>query len=120
MSYQANSRKLGLALIACLVLLWTSVGWAQKGESNTRSVNGQVVDKAGNLLPKAVVYLKNTKTLQVRTYIADDSGAFHFQGLNTNTDYQIHAEQDGVSSPVRTISLFDSRKDVQITLKIPK
>ncbi len=107
-------------MFACLVIVLASTAWAQKGESNTRSVNGQVTDKAGNPLPKSVVYLKNTKTLQIRTYIADDGGAFHFQGLNTNTDYQLHAEQDGVSSPVRTISSFESRKDIQVTLKIPK
>lgn len=94
-------------------------GGAQKGESNTRTVNGQVVNKAGNPL-RAVIYLKNTKTLQIRTYIADDGGNFHFQGLSTNIDYQVHAEHEGVSSSVKTIDSFDSRKQLHLLLKIPK
>jgi len=119
MKYGAGLRKLGVALVVS-VAVFCAGAWGQKADSNTRSVNGQVVDKAGNPLPKSVVYLKNTKTLQILTYIADERGAFHFQRLNSNIDYQLHAEHEGTSSPVRTISSFDSRKEIQVTLKIPK
>lgn len=107
-------------LLIILALLPACVLWAQKGESNNRTVNGQVVDKSGNPIPKAVVYLKNTKTLQIQTRIADDSGSFHFNGLNPNIDYELHAEYQGASSPVKTISSFDSRKNVSVSLKIDK
>ena len=79
-----------------------------------------MVDSSGAPLEKAVVHLKNTKNLQVRTYIADKGGAFHFQGLNFNVDYQFHAEHEGASSPVKTISSFDSRKEIHVSLKIEK
>lgn len=107
-------------LAALLLVLPPPAALAQKGETSTRTLHGQVVDKGGNPLAKAVVYLKNTKTLQMRTYIADDGGAFHFQGLAPNVDYEVHAEHDGASSPVKVISGFDSRKEINISLKIDK
>lgn len=112
----------------CLVALWVAalglvlapVGWAQKGDPDTRSLHGQVLDKNGTPIEKAVVYLKNTRNLQMRTYIADEGGAFHFQGLNANTDYEVHAEHEGAASPKKTISSFDSRKEIHILLKLEK
>ncbi len=101
-----------------LALTLTPPAVAQKGETNTRSLYGQVTDKDGTPIEKAVVYLKNTKTLQIRTYIADEGGAFRFQGLSPNVDYQVHAEHEGASSPTKTISSFDTRKEVHISLKI--
>lgn len=89
-----------------------------KGEANTRSVHGLVTDRAGAPLEKAVVHLKNIRNLQVRTQITDAAGAFRFHGLNLNTDYELHAEHQGESSPTKTISSFDTRKEVHITLKI--
>ncbi len=116
-----NSLVAAIALVAILFAMFVPALPAQKkGDTDTRNVNGQVVDKGSNPLPKAVVYLKNTKTLQMRTYIADESGAFHFQGLTGNVDYELHAEHEGASSPVKTISSFDSRKDIQVSLKISK
>lgn len=106
-------------LLASFALAPSAVA-QKKNESNTRAIEGQVVDKGNNPIPKAIVYLKDAKTLQMRTYIADDTGSFHFRGLSPNNDYEIHAEHDGTSSSVRTISSFDSRKEINVTLKIDK
>ena len=113
---------IGVALLALALarLGGPPVAIAQKGETETRALHGQVVDRNGASLEKAVVHLKNTKTLQIRTYIADKTGSFHFQGLSFNVDYQVHAEHEGASSPVRTISSFDNRKEIHISLKIEK
>ena len=111
---------IGLALGLALALGPVPASHAQKNDANTRSVLGQATDRGGGPLEKAVVYLKNTKTLQVRTYITDERGEFHFQGLSTDADYELHAEHDGASSPRKTISAFDSRKEIQVTLKIDK
>jgi hypothetical protein len=115
-----SNRSFLLAALVLAAFVFATASPAQKGESNTRTVTGQVVNKAGDPIVKAVVYLKDVKTLQVRTTFTSDSGAFHFSGLNPNIDYQVHAESDGVSSPVKTISSFDSRKQVNISLKIQK
>ena len=85
---------LALAVCAC-------VGMAQdaKHEAQLRTVRGVVVDKSSESpIPSAVVFLKNTRTNAVRSYIADDEGNYRFSGLDPNVDYEIHAEKDGAKS----------------------
>lgn len=90
----------------------------RKAEAQLRTVHGSVLDKAENPIPSGVVYLKNVKTEAVKTYIADDSGNYRFSGLDPNVDYEIHAEHDGLTSPTRNVSSFDSRRDIEIILKL--
>jgi protocatechuate 3,4-dioxygenase beta subunit len=107
---------------AALLLLFTATGRTldKKGDAQLRTVRGSVVDKDDNPIASAVVYLKNSKTLSVKTYIADDSGRYRFSGLDPNVDYEIHAEHDDMTSSPHTISSFDDRKDIPVTLKINK
>jgi hypothetical protein len=92
----------------------------QKKEPPLRTVRGQVVDKDEKSLPSAIVYLKNLKSQSETTHIADDEGNYRFSGLDPNVDYEIHAEHQGKSSAKRTISTFDSRKEIIIQLKIDR
>ena len=112
-------RMVGLAL--ALVFL-ASLAGAQdaKHESQLRSVHGVITDKADTPIPGAVVFLKNTRTNAVRSYIADETGNYRFSGLDPNTDFELHAEKDGAKSPTRTISSFDSRKEIDLNLKIDR
>lgn len=89
-------------------------------EAQLRTVHGAVLDKNESPVAGAVVYLKNVKTLSVKTYIADDSGRYRFSGLDPNVDYEIHAEKDAMMSANHTISSFDSRKDIPLSLKLDK
>jgi hypothetical protein len=84
----------------------------------TRAVSGTVLSKNDAALSGAVVYLKNTKSLTVKSYIADANGQFRFSSLSTNVDYEIYAEYNGVRSGTKTVSAFDSRKNVQLTLHV--
>jgi hypothetical protein len=115
MKYAQQLVGLGLAL-----LFLASLAGAQeaKHESQLRSLHGIVSDKADTPIPGGVVFLKNTRTNAVRSYIADDTGNFRFSGLDPNTDYELHAEKDGAKSPTRTISSFESRKEIVVNLKI--
>lgn len=99
-----------------------SAAYAQgkRGESQLRTVRGQVVDKDDNPLGSAVVYMKNTKTMTVKTYIADETGQYRFSGLDPNVDYEIHAEHQSSSSGKKTISTYDSRKEIVLNLKVDK
>jgi len=92
----------------------------QKKEAQLRVLHGSVINKAENPVASSVVYLKNLKSQAVKTYIADDSGNYRFSGLDPNVDYEIHAEHDDLSSPVRNISSFDSRRDIEVTLKLSR
>jgi hypothetical protein len=93
---------------------------ARQKDSQVRTVHGGVLDKSDNIVTGGIVYLQNKKTQVIRTYISDDEGQYTFSGLDPNVDYDIHAELNGLISATRTISSFDSRKDIVLTLKLDK
>jgi len=64
--------------------------------------------------------LKNLKTLQIRSFITRDHGAYYFHGLSTDVDYELRADYNGTSSPDRTLSSFDSRKTAVMDLKLER
>lgn len=92
----------------------------QRGGSQgeARTLVGHVVDDREQPLAKAIVYLKNTKNLAIKTYISEPDGTFRFSGLAPNIDYEVYAEHEGSRSDNKTLSGFDSRKQVNMTLKI--
>ena len=92
----------------------------KRAEAQLRTVHGSVLDKAENPVPSSVVYLKNLKTQAVKTYIADDTAHYRFSGLDPNVDYEIHAEHADATSPTRTISSYDTRRDIEATLKLTR
>jgi hypothetical protein len=89
-----------------------------KNSSQLRSLTGTVLGKEDAPLPNAIVYLKNTKTLAVRTYIANTGGEFQFNALSPNVDYELFAEYEGKKSDTKTVSSFDSRSKVHMNLHI--
>jgi hypothetical protein len=72
---------------------WRAAGAAKKDENaNIRSVQGVVNNAQGEAVNGAVVQLKNTKTLQIRSFITRDNGAYYFHGLSTDVDYELRAD----------------------------
>jgi len=115
----------GWLLSLALLVAWvggsaTQPAWANKQETRLRTVHGTVVDSADNPLATAVVYLKNLKTLSVRTYISDKEGRYRFSGLDPNVDYEVHAEYQDSTSATHTISSMDDRKEIVILLRVRK
>ena len=90
------------------------------GGGSSRSIEGSVLDKGGSPVAGAVVLLKDSKTLQVRSYVAQADGKYHFFGLSTDINYDLRAQANGMTSPVKTVSVFDSRKVVKLDLKLKK
>lgn len=108
-------------LLGSIAVSVASPALAQSGPSSElRSVTGTACDKNENPIASAVVYLKNVRTLTVRTYISGEKGEYHFSGLDPNVDYELHAEHDDLTSANHTVSSFDSRKEMNVTLKIDK
>jgi len=101
-----------------LALALPALGQDQKGDLQLRTIHGTVVDKDENPAPASVVYLLNVKTQSVKTYIADDGGLYRFSGLDPNVDYEVHAEKGSMTSSTRTVSSFDSRRDIEVVLKL--
>jgi hypothetical protein len=102
-------------LCACL-----SFAQSKKKDDQNRTVQGVVSAADDSPIPGAVVYLKNTKTLQVRSFITQPNGSYFFHGLSPDVDYELRAENKGASSPTKTLSSFDSRKDANLDLKFKK
>ena len=92
----------------------------KKAEAQLRTVHGLIEDKDEDPVPASVVYLLNVKTQAVRTSFADEKGLYRFSGLDPNVDYEIHAEHEDVTSSTRTISSFDSRRDIEVNLKVTR
>lgn len=108
---------------AALLLGGATIAFAasKKGDDqNTRSVQGTVFDANDSPVNGAVVQLKNTKTLQIRSFVTKESGAYYFHGLSPDVDYELKANYQGAWSPAKTLSSFDSRKDAVLNLKFPK
>jgi hypothetical protein len=87
-------------------------------DTGTRSVKGVVSDRDGKPASRAVVLLKDAKTLQVRSFVTQEDGAYRFHGLSTNDEYELRAQLNGVSSSSKTLSAFDNRKEATIDLKL--
>jgi Carboxypeptidase regulatory-like domain len=115
------------SIVRLVLLAWLAMslaGWAgaqdNKTEAQLRTVHGTVVDKNDNPVSSSVVYLVNVKTQSIITRITDQSGAYRFSGLDPNVDYEVHAEDDTLTSSTRTISSFDSRRDIEVVLKLSR
>jgi Carboxypeptidase regulatory-like domain len=113
-------RRIGCFVAALLMFAAVATAQDKKREAQLRTVRGVVMDKSENPLSGSVVFLKNTRTNSVRSSYTDDTGSYRFSGLDPNADYELHAEKEGEKSTTRTVSSFDSRKDIVLNLKIDK
>lgn len=84
-----------------------------------RTIEGQVCNKDGSPITGAIVYLKDEKSLAVKSYLSDDQGRFHFRQLSMNLDYDLWAELNGKRSRTKNISQFNSKPDLHYKLKLP-
>ncbi len=87
-------------------------------DTTVRSLEGIVRDANENPVEGAVVKLKDTKTLQVRSFITTADGAYRFHGLSRSVNYEIKADYHQTSSNTRTLSVFDDRLKAVINLKL--
>jgi hypothetical protein len=107
-------------LVVAAFALTTSAQKKEKEDPSIRALQGQVTDPEDKPVVGAVVQLKDMRTLQVRSFITQDGGNYHFSGLKADTDYQVKADFNGASSPSRTLSVFDSRRTPIVNLKLDK
>lgn len=108
---------LGLVAIVAIPALMASA-LEQRGQADSRTLTGRVLDRQDAPVQKAIVYLKNMKTLAIKTYITEQDGGYRFPALATNVDYEVYAESQGARTDTKTLSSFDSRRQANITLKL--
>jgi Carboxypeptidase regulatory-like domain len=109
-----------VALVVLLGFAAIATSYAKDKDKETvgRMLTGKVLDRHDNPLPDAVVYLSNTRTRAVKSYIIGADGAYHFPELSPNIDYEVYAQYKGQKSDTKTVSQFDDRKIVNIILRI--
>lgn len=107
--------KRGLAVV--LLLVMAIAASAQKG-STGRLLTGKVIDRQDNPLPNSVVYLTDTRTRAVKTYIVGQDGAYRFPAMSASVDYEVYAQFNGKKSDTKTVSQFDNRSQVNINLRV--
>lgn len=107
-----------VVLVIAVVFGFTSTAACSEADEGTRSVEGKVYDSAGKIVTGAVVQIKDTKSLQIRSFITQSDGAYRFLGLNPDTDYELSASYAGASSKTRTLTVFNNQKKAVIDLKL--
>jgi hypothetical protein len=108
-----SAAALGLAPMASRI----AVPAAQAQNIGQRVVNGSVVDASSESVVGATVFLRNTKTKSIRSYTSTKDGRFRFAQVDMSEDYDLWAEKDGKKSATKTISSWDTRKEVETELK---
>jgi len=107
-----------LAMVLLLVGFAAAIPPGKDKGATGRLLTGRVLDRRDNPLPDSVVYLSNTRTRAVKSYIVGPDGAYHFPELSPNIDYEVYAQYKGQKSDTKTVSQFDDRKQVNIILRI--
>ncbi|MGA8618565.1 MAG: carboxypeptidase-like regulatory domain-containing protein [Candidatus Sulfotelmatobacter sp.] len=109
------------SLVAAALLLLMSVAAHaapdKKDKQQGRLLYGKVLDQQDNPVVNAIVYLTNTRTHAVKTYIVGQDGTYRFPGLST-MDYEVYAQYNGHKSDSKSVSQFDDRSQVYIDLKL--
>jgi hypothetical protein len=106
---------LAVLFLALPFLAATPFAMAQGAQ---KVVEGKVVGSNNLPQPGAIVYLKNTKTTDIKSFISTADGSYRFGQLSPDVDYEIWAAYQGRKSPTKTISSFDSKKLLDYQLKV--
>ncbi len=112
-----------MVLVAFMTIAGSSPSSAQlfgrdAKKDKTRLLTGKVLDGGDNPLPNAVVYLTNTHTRAVKTYIVGPDGTFRFPALQPSLDYEVYAQFNNRKSGTKSLSQFDDRTEVYVSLKV--
>jgi hypothetical protein len=117
------NRSVVLATSVCCTLLLVLCALAgatpdKKDKTVGRLLLGKVLDRQDNPLPDAVVYVTNTRTRAVKSYIVGTDGTYRFPALSSAVDYEVYAQYKGKKSETKSVSQFDDRSQVYLDLKI--
>ena len=106
----------------CLVVIALCAASGASPDKKEKTVGrllfGKVLDPQDNPLPDSVVYVTNTRNRTVKTYIVGPDGTYRFPALQPTIDYEVYAQLDNHKSGTKTVSQFDDRTQVYISLKI--
>ena len=108
-----------IALLFALFITAAPDAASQKKDKSTgRLLYGKVLDAQDSPLPDAVVYLTNSRTRAVKSYIIGADGTYRFPSLSSAIDYEVYAQYKDRKSDTKSVSQFDDRSEIYIVLKI--
>lgn len=110
-----------VAVLAVLLIVTAALSPSSHAEDQDfglKNLQGKVLDAKDAPISGAIVYLQNSRTNDVKTFISGDDGSYRFAALSADTDYSLWAAYKGKKSPTKSVSSFDTRKQVIIDLKI--
>ena len=119
MNHTRSVIKAVACFFAILLTLSLAATSADKKEKQVgRLLFGKVLDQQDNPVVDAVVYVTNTRTRAVKTYIVGKDGTYRFPALSTAVDYEVYAQFNGKKSDTKSVSQFDDRSQVYVVLKV--
>jgi hypothetical protein len=104
------------SLMFAALLALGATGHAQN--ANLKTVQGKVLASGEKPLSSAVVYLQNSGTKDIKTFISTGDGSYRFGEISGDADYTLWAVWKSRKSNTKDISSFDSRKSFTIDLHI--
>jgi hypothetical protein len=110
----------GSLLLAAAMVSAQETKKEKREAASERMVQGIVNDAQDKFVNGAVVQLKDQRSQQVRSFITQQEGKYHFSGLKVDNDYLLKADFSGMTSGWKTLSVFDTRKEPIINLKLDK
>jgi hypothetical protein len=117
-----NRSVMKAVVLACAIFLALSAVCGASPDKKEKTVGrllfGKVLDPQDNPLPDAVVYVTNTRTRAVKTYIVGPDGTYRFPALTSSVDYEVYAQYKGKKSDTKSVSQFDDRSQVYLDLKV--
>ena len=87
-------------------------------ESNSRTIAGTVKDAADNPAAGAIVQLKDTKSSRVVDFATKEDGKFVFRDLYMDVNYELLARRGDITTPVKKVSIYDTRKNVVLNFQL--
>ena len=122
MNPKRSLTKIKVVVVGCALLMALSAVSGASPDKKDKTVGrllfGKVLDPQDNPLPDAVVYVTNTRTRAVKTYIVGPDGTYRFPALSTAVDYEVYAQYKGRKSDTKSVSQFDDRSQVYLDLKV--
>ena len=79
-----TGRVLGLLLLASTLFAALAIAKDKEGSTPGRLLSGRVIDKDDNPLVNAIVYVTDTRSRAVKTYIVGPDGSYRFPALSAS------------------------------------
>ncbi len=104
------------SLAAVLILYAAGAAFAQSVKYKT--LEGKVFGNGEAVLSGAIIYLQDSQANTIRSFISTQDGSYRFGQISPDIDYTVWAKYKEVKSPTKTISSYDSRRNITIDLHI--